>query len=152
MLTQSPRTPSRLIGLALAALVTTGVIGFAVRNSMGSATVDSGELEIDGTAYLFTPSTCTITDGGFLTAGSGEVDGEEFWISISPDGAELALGTSDEMSRSDDDNDLWLTSVGEVSWEPVDETTVEADVTMGNARVAESPMLQGHAVVTCDAR
>lgn len=151
MLTQPDRTSSRLVAVVVA-LAVLAVIGFAVRNSMTEVTTATAELEVDGEAYRFSPSTCTITDSGFLTAGAGQIDGEDFWVSISTDGAELALGTADEMARSDDDRDLWLMSAGEVAWRSIDATTIEADVMMSDARAAEGPQLRGHATVSCAAR
>ncbi len=151
MLTQTDRTPSRLVA-AVVVLAVVAVVGFAVRNSMGGATSSSGELEVGGIAYEFTPTTCTITDSGFLTAGAGQIDGEDFWVSISADSAELALGTADEMARSDDDEDLWLMSVGEVGWASTDDNTVEVDLVMGDARAADRPQLRGRATINCAPR
>ncbi|MEM9563081.1 MAG: hypothetical protein AAGA93_10705 [Actinomycetota bacterium] len=151
MLTHRDRVSTRLL-TAIGVIVAVAVIGFAVRNTMVGAVQPSAEFEVDGVAYRFTPSTCTITDSGFVTAGSGELDGEDFWIAISPDGAELALGTDDEMTRSEDENDLWLVAVDQVTWDAVDANTVEADVVMGDARAVQAPEMLGHASVTCASR
>ncbi len=151
MLTHRDRVSTRLL-TAIGVVVAAAIVGFAVRNTMVGAVEPAAEFEVDGVAYRFTPSTCTITDSGFVTAGSGRLDGEEFWVAISPDGAELALGTSDEMTRSDDESDLWLVAIDQVTWEAVDANTVEADVMMGDARAVQAPELPGHASVTCASR
>lgn len=150
MLTQPERTSTRLAAV-LAAVAALVLVGILVSASGDDRAEPSASLEIDGTTYRFAPSTCTVTDSDFLAAGPGRIDGQDYWVSISSSGAELAFGTSDEMTRSDDEDDLWLRSIGEIAWDPIDDATVEADVTMGDARVAQSPQLLGHFVFSCPA-
>ena len=75
----------------------------------------SARLDVGGVVYEFTPSTCTITDGDFVAAGSGEIGGETFWVSASTDELNLAVGTTNEFDRPADDA-VWLSSVEGIDW------------------------------------
>jgi hypothetical protein len=106
-------------------------------------------LEIGGTVYRFAPTTCTITDSDFLTAGAGEIDGEDFWVTASPDWVNLAIGSTTGATRARA-GDLWLMSVDKVSW-AIAEQTIIATVTMRDERDTNSPTLDGSLSVECPA-
>mgnify|MGYP001812359590 CR=1 FL=1 len=149
MLTQTERPSTRILAIACAFAVI-GMIGLALRStsSRPPATTGSAMLEVAGIAYEFDTSTCGVTETDFLAAVSGQVDGQDFWISVSPEAAELAIGTADERARSDDGGDLWLMGAGEVTWTAADQT-VTAELTMRNQRIADASVLPGRFTATC---
>ncbi len=151
MLTQTERSSTRFLVLAFA-FVVVGMIGLALRSaSTESSQVPSSAtavFTVGGTAYEFAPTSCTITATDFLAAGPGQLDGEDFWISVSPEAAEVALGTADERTRSDDVNDAWYRNNGIVDW-TVTGDTVEATLALRNERMPDSGTLRGHFSATC---
>ena len=146
MLTQSHRSSTRLMAL-VAGLVIVALVGAGVRSAFDED-VPAGHavLELGGAVYRFEATTCTITDADFLAAGSGEVDGDDFWVSVSSDGAELALGSSGPPIA--DDELVRLTSVGAIQWRHVD-GAVEAELPMRDNRDARSAALDGRLTMSC---
>lgn len=151
MLTQTERSTNPLLALAFA-FVVVGMIGLAVRSTgVGSDRASSSAsavFTIDSTTYDFAPTSCTVTATDFLAAGPGQLDGEDFWISVSPEAAEVALGTADERTRSDDVDDAWYRNNGIVNW-TVDGNTVEATLSLRDERMPDSGTLRGHFTATC---
>ncbi len=151
MLTQTERSSTRLLVLALAFAVV-GMIGLALQSTSAdpdrASSSASAVFTIDGTTYDFTPTSCTVTATDFLAAGPGQLDGEDFWISVSPEAAEVALGTADERTRSDDADDAWYRNNGIVDWS-VKGDTVEATLALRNERMPDSGTLRGHFTATC---
>lgn len=143
----STRRPTRLLAL-LAGLLMAVALGVALRPAEPAAARGTGELDVGGTAYRFRPTICTITETDFLTAGSGEIDGEGFWISASPDSALLSLGSSDPSTVAGSDR-VRLTSVGQVRWRLV-AGSVDAAVTLRRARDDRAPELAGRLTVDCE--
>jgi hypothetical protein len=130
----------------LASLVAFGSFSIAMRAADGSP-VGTAVLDLDGTAYRFSATTCAIADSGFLAGGSGQVDGEDFWVTVSPDAARLTLGSSEPSTRSVDDLQR-LSSTGEIPWRRTDDT-VSADLVMEDGRDLRPRRLQGHLTLTC---
>lgn len=124
------KNPSiQLVVLILAVLM---LSGFAISMSGANAGPEdgrpqTGRFDVDGVAYRFAPTTCTITDNDFLAAGPGEVDGDPFWISASADRIDLTVGQDSGLERPADDQ-LWLISVGEVSWQAADDSVTGSAV------------------------
>ncbi len=149
MLTKTDRSSTPIVALVVA-LVILAIIGLAIRSNGPESATSSGSaaLTIGGTTYQFTTTACTVTATDFLAAGSGRIDGEDFWISVSPEVAELALGTADESTRSDDGDDLWLMSVGPLEWSATD-GEVEAVLSMGNERTPDAPPVRGRFRAVC---
>lgn len=110
---------SRSTTSAVAAVTTAivVVVAFFWLSVDEAASVDGASaLEVGSDRYEFTPSVCTFTDTDFIAAGSGNIDGEAFWISASSRSVRLTVGTNSEVQRPADDQ-LWMTSVGELRWE-----------------------------------
>lgn len=149
MLAQSERSSTRIAALMIA-FVMIGMVGLAVRStSAASSSAESAAaLTVGGVTYEFVPSACTITSTDFLAAGSGQIDGVNFWISMSPEAAEIALGTDDESVRSDDDADLWLRNDGAVEW-TADGDSIAAELTMRDERMTEDRTSRARFVATC---
>ncbi|MEM7272743.1 MAG: hypothetical protein AAF547_06670 [Actinomycetota bacterium] len=144
------KKPSIQLGVLLAGIVV--LVGFAFGLSSAGLTGDadaaaSATLDVDGVAYRFTPSTCTITEDDFLAAGSGTVDGESFWLAVSSDGINLAVGPETESELPADDQ-LWLVSVEEIRWLASD-GTVTASVGLRDERDLEAERLQSRLSLTC---
>ena len=114
--------------LALAAIITT-------TGQMSSA-IASGVLDVDNTRFEFVPTACTATETDFVAAGSGTLDGEPFWVSATSRSVSLRVGTDSEVARPDDEQ-LWLTSVGEVTWQ-ADGDGISVTAVMVDSRVEQS--------------
>lgn len=148
MQAQLSRPSIHVLGLFVSVVVLAGFAYSVSAFGQGSDAIEaSGQVEIDGTVYRFAPTTCTITDTDFLAAGEGEIDGEEFWVSASPDRINLAVGSSTGVQRVGTD-DLWLMSVDKVSWEIVGRTII-ASVEMRDERDTNAPSLDGNLSVDC---
>jgi len=151
VLTQTERSSTRLLVLAFA-FVVVGMIGLAVRSTSAesgqASSSASAAFTVDGITYDFAPTSCTVTETDFLAAGPGQLDGEDFWISVSPEAAEVALGTADERTRSDDVDDAWYRNNGIIDW-TVEGDTVEATLALRNERMPDSGTLRGHFSATC---
>ncbi|MEL6982435.1 MAG: hypothetical protein AAFO29_08425, partial [Actinomycetota bacterium] len=134
---QSERSSTRILAVVVA-FVMIGMVGLALRSTSSAAAPETGSaaLTVGGVTYEFVPSACTITSTDFLAAGSGQIDGQDFWVSMSPEAAEIALGTSDESARSDDAGDLWLRNDGAVEW-TVEGDSIEAELSLRDERVSE---------------
>lgn len=146
------KNPSiQLVVLVLAVLLLSGfAIGISAANAgPADARPETGQFDVDGVAYRFAPTTCTITDNDFLAAGPGEVDGEPFWISASADRVDLTVGQDSGLQRPADDQ-LWLISVAEVSWE-VDDDFVTASAVVRDERDPNSPSYRGSLSFSCPA-
>lgn len=147
MLVNPARTSTRALTL-VASLALAAGLGLALQIATSDQPVEgTATFEIVGIVYEFAPTTCTITDSGFLTAGAGTIDGEDFWASASPYGAGLTLGTSEPPGQSDDER-VWIRSTDEVSWSRAG-NSVEADVMMQDERRLDA-QVTGHLSVTCD--
>lgn len=131
------------VGLALFAAAFVGL------SNTGAASVDeeTARLEVAGTTYLFTPSTCTITETDFLASGSGDIGGEPFWVSASGDRFDLAVGPNNEEERPAEDQ-LWLISVDDVRWSAADQT-ITASAIMRDERDTTAESLRGTLSVEC---
>ena len=151
MPTQLSRPSIQLLALLVGILLLTGFAYSvsALADDDHSTTSASGRLEVDGPVYRFAPTTCTITDSDFLAAGTGEIDGERFRVSASPDRVNLAIGSSTTTGRAGTD-DLWLMSVDKVSWE-IAERSIVATVTMRDERNTNAPNLDASLSVDCPA-
>ena len=126
-----------LLAIALAVIVaSTG------RTSSADAT---GVFEVAGARYEFAPTACTTTDTDFVAAGSGTIDGEPFWISATSRSMTLTVGTESEIDRPNDDQ-LWLTSLGPVSWAATDDG-IEVIATMVDSRAEQSSQQSATLVV-----
>lgn len=149
MLAQSERSSTRILAVVVA-FVMIGMVGLALRStsSATSPESDSAALTVGGITYEFVPSACTITSTDFLAAGSGQIDGQDFWVSMSPEAAEIALGTNDESARSDDAGDLWLRNDGAVEW-TVEGDSIEAELSLRDDRVSEDRTSRARFSATC---
>lgn len=149
MLTQTERSSPRLLVIAFA-FVVVGMAGLAVRstNVELSRATGTAAFTIDGATYEFTPSACTVTDTDFLTAGAGQLDGEDFWVSVSPEASEIAFGTADERIRSEDLGDTWYRNNGTIDWN-VEGDTVEATLALRDERRPDAPIERAHFIATC---
>lgn len=149
MLAQTERTSTRILAFVVA-FVMIGMIGLAVRSTSATSGPgpDSAALTVGGITYEFVPSACTITETDFLAAGSGQIDGQDFWISMSPEAAEIALGTDDESVRSDNDADLWLRNNGAVEW-TAEGTSIQAELTLRDERETEDRTSRARFIATC---
>ena len=107
----------------------------------------SGSLEVNGIQYEFTPTECTVTETDFVTAGTGSVDGESFWISASGRSVSLTVGTDAEGQRPSNDQ-VWMTSVGGLDW-IVEGDSLQIDTIMEDGRIEPSPRYQANLEVTC---
>lgn len=144
------RKPSiQLLVLAAGIVLLTG---FAFGLSGGGLSADAdtpmtAQLEIDGVSYTFAPTTCTITDTDFVAAGSGDLNGEPFWVSASGDGVNLSVGSESEVERPAEDQ-LWLVSVNKVRWQAEDDS-ITASAWLRDERDTNARAVSGRLSVEC---
>ena len=110
----------------------------------------SGTLTVDGIVYNFTPTTCQIGEDDFVAAGTGFRDNEQFWVSASSVGLDLAVGTQSEVEEPDADH-LWLISEDCLVWERTTGDTITAEVDMTDRRSAPSTTVHGSLELHCSA-
>lgn len=146
MLHQLKKPSIQLLVLILGIVLLTG-FAFSISSSglISGNTEVTGRLEVDGETYAFAPSTCTITDTDFVASGPGRVDGEPFWVSASAGRVNLVVGEEAEIEVPHNEDQVWLTSVTEVSWETEGQVLTgtavmrdERDTTARNYRAALS--------------
>lgn len=150
--TTAPRTISRSV-VAVLVLVAMAVAFFAGRAQLGEERVlldGSGTLTVDGIVYDFTPTTCQIGDDDFVAAGTGFRDDEQFWVSASSVGLDLAVGTQSEVEEPAADQ-LWLISEDGLVWERTTGDTITAEVDMTDRRSAPSTTVHGSLELHCSA-
>jgi hypothetical protein len=145
------RKPSiQFLVLIVGIVVLTG-FAFGI-SSAGLASSDSpqtAELDVAGVRYVFAPSTCSVSDTDFIAAGTGNINGESFWISASGASVNLALGEDDEAERPEDDK-LWLVSVEDVSWRNSD-GAITATALMRDERDTNAETVRGNLSIRCAA-
>lgn len=113
-----------------------------------AASVDGASvLEVGDVRYEFAPSVCTFTPTDFVAAGSGTVDGEPFWVSASSRSIRLSVGTDSELQRPADDQ-LWLTSVGELAWDRSSES-LQVQTLMRDGRNDEAARVMARLSLSC---
>ncbi len=147
MLVQRQRSSIRVVTLVIVLVV--ALAGLVTARALAADPMPdpTAALETGGVSYRFTPTTCTITDSDFLAAGAGQIDGQDFWISASPEGASLTVGSADGTTSPGPD-DLWLTSIGDVRWSTVD-VSVEALLTLHDERDTRAPTVDGILSFSC---
>ena len=127
-------------GAAVALFVIGGSVAAQAASSSG-ATAASGMLTVDGTDYRFAPSTCLITGGQFVVAGSGIDGDEQFWVAASSAEIDLAVGTNSEVAEPSEDQ-MWLVSDETPSWTAAG-NVVSAEASMSDPRRADAPASTG---------
>jgi len=110
----------------------------------------SGTLTVDGVVYRFTPTTCLISDEDFVATGTGFDDGEQFWVSASSVGLDLAVGTESEIDEPADDQ-LWLINNESVDWKATG-NTVTAWAPMTDQRSPTSTTVVGALELRCESQ
>ncbi len=134
-----------LVGILLLTGFAFGLSGAGLSADTSSA--ETAQLDVNGVAYRFAPTVCTMTENDFIAAGSGRVDGEPFWISASADGVNLMVGQDAETERPGD-NQLWLLSVNEVAWQPT-EGELTASAVMRDERHPKSASYRATLSIQC---
>ncbi|MEM8923797.1 MAG: hypothetical protein AAGD35_09855 [Actinomycetota bacterium] len=127
-----------------------GAIGLAAE-LFGADALDprgSGTLVADDVTYEFAPTTCFISADEFVAAGTGQIDGDRFWVSASSENLDLSVGTESALDQPADDQ-LWLISTGTVDWTAAGDTVV-ARADMADRRLAESEAVLGELQLRCD--
>ena len=142
------RSTTSAISALLIALALTLAAVLTITGQSSSANT-SGVFKVDGTVYKFVPTVCTTTDSDFVAAGSGTIDGESFWVSATSRSMTLTVGTPSEVARPAED-DLWITSVGQVEWSSVD-GRIDVAATMVDGRADEPTSHQATLSVACAA-
>lgn len=107
----------------------------------------SGTLTVDGIVYIFTPTTCLISEKDFVAAGTGVEAGEQFWVSASNVRLDLAVGTESEIDEPAEDQ-LWLISDEIVDWNARGRT-VTASAPMTDHRSPQSTTVLGSLELDC---
>ncbi len=142
--------PSRSTTSAAAAVLTAVVVvvSFFWLSVDEAASVDGASvLEVGNTRYEFAPSVCTFTATDFVAAGGGTVDGEPFWVSASSRSIRLSVGAESELQRPAD-HQLWMTSVGELRWDPGDDS-LQVRTLMRDGRNDDAAKVQARLSVAC---
>ncbi len=136
---------------SVVAVVTTAIVvvaSFFWLSVDEAASVDGASvLEVGDIRYEFAPSVCTFTPTDFVAAGSGTVDGEPFWVSASSRSVRLSVGTDSELQRPADDQ-LWLTSVGELAWDRSSES-LQVHTLMRDGRSDDARRVLARLSVSC---
>jgi hypothetical protein len=144
-----PALTRRRIVAALAVVMFVVGASFAAQAMSEPELVDgSGTLTVDDVAYRFTPTTCLITSDDFVAAGRGLDGDEQFWVSASSVGLDLAVGTESEIDEPAEDQ-LWLMSDEQVSWQ-ADGNTVTATASMSDHRAPDSVAVEGSLELNCN--
>lgn len=128
---QTATKSSPLIAFVVA-LALVLVVAFATFVAGSDAAADgTGTVTVDDAVYSFEAETCTVSDGDFVAAGPGSLDGAPFWVSASSSDITVAFGVESELQQPDSSR-LWLSSDGPIQWEHdgsvVNATTVLFDV------------------------
>ncbi|MCP4225493.1 MAG: hypothetical protein GY773_19330 [Actinomycetia bacterium] len=108
----------------------------------------SGTLVVDDTTYTFTPTTCFISEEDFVAAGKGVLDTQQFWVTASGVGLDLAVGTENEIDQPADDQ-LWLVADDTIDWHATGQTIV-AQAEMSDRRTPEVEPVVGSLELHCD--
>lgn len=141
------RPTFRLLLLAATlALATTFTYSFSSA-ATGSSPQPTGLLEVDDVAYRFAPTTCAVADNDFVSSGSGELDGDSFWVSASSDRVSLAVG-ADHRIEEPTSNQLWLTSVERIDWQN-NGGSIVGSVTLRDERNPDATSVVGRLSVSC---
>ena len=145
------RPPRRKRFVVGGVIVAVGALALIVGQMVSDAEVvtGAGTLTVGGVVYHFTPTTCLISDEDFVATGHGLDDGEQFWVSASSVGLDLAVGTESEIEEPADDQ-LWLISDDAPEW-TADGNTVTARAPMADRRSPQSTTVVGSLELRCDA-
>ena len=142
------RSPLRWpLAVGLLALVL-ALIGFSSNLSGAArATESTGTLSVDGSDYVFSPTTCGITDDDFVVSGPGEQGEEEFVVSASSGSVELAFGIVSEIDTPAS-SEMWLANAQEIEWSRAGDT-VEATLSMIDRNHADVAPVDAELSVIC---
>ena len=132
---------------ALTILVVAVVALILASTGQASSADVSGVLEVNNTRYEFVPTACTATDTDFVAAGSGTAGDHSFWVSASGRAVTLKVGTDSEVERPSDDQ-LWMTSIGTISWEAAD-GAIDVSGFMVDGRRDNSPHHRAELSIIC---
>lgn len=129
-----------------------GVLGIGLLTDWVGADTDpavgTGTLTIGDETYVFTPTTCFISDEDFAAAGTGFDGSERFWVSASSVSLDLTVGTDNEVSQPADDQ-VWLVADEGLHWQATGQTVV-ARASMTDRRTPGSTTMLGALELRCD--
>lgn len=146
----SSRSIPRTIALTVLALVALFGVARIVMDRVDpnpALAGGSGVLMVGDDTYSFTPTTCFISDGDFVAAGTGIHSSQQFWVSASSGNLQLTFGTKTELDQPADDQ-LWLVANDGITWWPSGQT-VTAKASMTDRRLLEPVAVDSSLTVSC---
>ena len=135
--------------LILLAAVATILMAADLAQSDSSLAGGSASLEFSDDRYSFSPTTCVVSNDGFVVSGNGTHQSERFWLNASAADIQLAVGVESELDTPADDQ-LWLTSVGDIEWRRTADQGIEAEAQLLDSRDPDSAVVTGVFEVRCD--
>ena len=124
------------------------LIGFSSNLSGATGSSEStGTLTVEGSDYVFSPTTCGITADDFVVSGPGEQGEEAFVVSASSGSVELAFGIVSEIDTPAS-SEMWLANAQEIEWSRSGDT-IEATLSMIDRNHTDVAPLDAMLSVTC---
>ncbi|MEM7341803.1 MAG: hypothetical protein AAF467_24365 [Actinomycetota bacterium] len=149
--TAQSRPALRFVVPLLVVLAALAIVAMAADLAQSDSSLAGGSatLDIQADHYAFAPGTCVVSADGFVVSGSGTFQSERFWVNASASTIQIAVGVESELDTPPDDQ-LWLTSVGDVEWRRTADQGIEADADLVDSRNPDASAIPGHFEVRCD--